>query len=144
MNLNTRTEKKHAGLTLVELVMTIAIIAVLASIAYPSYINYIRRSYRYDALASLSKLQLIMERCAAHHFSYSAPCTALPTFPHNSTRGYYKITLTNLSTSRYTLTARAINAQLGDSTCALMSLNQDNLKTALNSTGTNQPTCWTL
>lgn len=130
------------GFTLVELMITIAIIGILAAIAYPSYVNYISRSHRSDALATLSQMQLIMERCYSQNFSYTATCTAKPSFPLNSPQSFYTISISNLTASTYTLTATAIGSQVRDKTCASFTVNQANVRTAVNNTGTSQPTCW--
>lgn len=128
--------KWYKGFTLMELMISIAIVGILASIAYPSYVNYIDRSRRADALATLSQMQLILERCYSQNFSYSAACTGRPTFPLNSPQNFYTITLTNLSPTTYTLTATTRGIQVRDTTCTTMSVNQANVRTATN------PECW--
>ena len=133
---------KNRGFTLVELLITLTIIAILASIAYPSYLNYVNRSHRSDALGMLSQLQLTLERCYSQNFSYSAACTARPNFPMNSPENYYTISIANLGTSTYTLTATARGNQVTDTTCTTMSVNQANVKTAFDSGGASQTVCW--
>ncbi len=130
------------GFTLVELLVTIIVIGILISIAYPSYKDYIMKSRRTDALQTLSQDQLILERCYSSNFSYSAACGALPAFPQTSTQGFYSITISNLGTSTYTLTATPIGAQAQDTTCASISVNQANARTASDSTNTSQSVCW--
>ena len=134
--------KKNKGFTLIELLITVAIIGILAGISYPSYLNYVNRSHRSDALSTLSQLQLTLERCYSQNFSYSAACTAKPTFPFTSPQGYYTISITNLGTSTYTLTATATGNQVSDTTCTTMSLNQANVKTAFSAGGAAQTVCW--
>lgn len=134
--------KKYQGYTLIELLISIVIVGILASIAYPSYVNYINHSHRADALASLSQTQLILERCYSQNFSYSATCTAKPTFPFNSPQSYYTISISNLGASTYTLTATARGGQTQDTTCRTMSINQANVRTAFDATGTAQTECW--
>ena len=134
--------KNKTGFSLIELLITLMILGILATIAYPSYVSYINRAHRADALSTLSQLQLTLERCYAQNFSYSASCTAKPTFPVTSPQNYYRINLSNLSTSTYTLTATAIGAQTRDTICASMSINQANVKTATDSSGVTQTVCW--
>lgn len=139
----SNSRKWSKGFTLVELVITIAIIGILATIAYPSYVNYITRSHRSDGLASLSQVQLIMERCYSQNFSYVAACTARPVFPLNSPQNFYTINISNLGATTYTLTATPRGAQVRDTTCATLSVNQANVRTATNTGGVAQAACWT-
>lgn len=134
--------KKLRGITLIELLIVMVIIGILAAIAYPSYVNYLNRSRRADGLAALTQIQLVLERCYSQNFSYSAPCGALPTFPTNSPQNFYSIGIANLGASTYTLTATAQGVQARDTICARMSVNQANVKTAVDSVGTAQAVCW--
>ena len=138
------SRKCYKGFTLVELMITITIIGILTAIAYPSYVNYINRSHRSDALSTLSQLQLILERCYSQNFSYNAACTARPAFPLTSPQNFYTINIANLGTSTYTLTATPApgSSQIRDTTCASMSVNQANVRTATNTGGVAQAACW--
>ncbi len=62
---------------------------------------------------------------------------ALPAFPQTSPQGFYTITLTNRTATTYTFTATATGTQALDTTCATMSIDQANQKTATTAT------CWT-
>ena len=137
------SHKWSKGFTLVELMIAVAIVGILAAIAYPSYVNYINRAHRSDGLAMLSQFQLILERCYAQNFSYVAACNAKPAFPLTSQQGFYTINIANLSASTYTLTATTLGTQVGDLTCAIMTVNQANVRTAVNTGGVAQTTCWT-
>lgn len=133
---------KTRGYTLVELLIVLVIIGIIASFAYPSYVEYINRANRADALATLSQTQLTMERCYSQNFSYSTACSSKPTFPFNSPSNYYTISISNLGTSTYTLTATAKGNQARDTTCASMTINQANVKTGLDKNGNSQTACW--
>ena len=130
------------GFTLIELMITVLIIAILATIAYPTYVSFLLKSRRSDALATLAQDQIILERCYAQNFSYSQTCNSLPTFPQTSAQGFYSITLSNLGATTYTLTATPIGSQTEDTTCASMIVDQANAKTAVDSSGNSQTTCW--
>lgn len=136
-------KKKWAGFTLIEIMMVIVILGILIMIAYPSYLNFILKARRADALATLAQAQITLERCYAQNFSYSQACSSLPTFPQTSAQGFYTITLTNLSPTTYTLTATPIGSQAEDTTCSSLSVNQANVKTATDTSGTAQNICWT-
>ncbi|MFA6303426.1 MAG: type IV pilin protein [Legionella sp.] len=134
--------KTAKGFSLIELIIVIAIIGILAAIAYPSYSQYILKSRRSDAMTTLSQDQIMLERCYSQNFSYNAACPSLPAFPQTSLQGFYQITISGLSASGYTLTAVPIGAQAKDTTCASMTVNQANVKTASNAGGTSQTECW--
>ena len=136
------THRKASGFTLIELIITMLVAAILIMAAYPSYQSSILKSHRSDAMAALSSNQTIFERCYAQNFSYTTACTALPTFPYTSPQGYYTISVSNLTTSTFTLTATAIGTQVKDTKCRSFSITQANSKTALDSGGASQTSCW--
>lgn len=127
---------KHRGFTLIELLIVMVIVGILGAIAFPSYRAWVLKSHRSDAMATLSTDQAILERCYAQTFSYNGACASLPAFPQTSPQGFYTITLTNRTATTYTFTATATGTQAQDTTCATMSLDQANQKTA------TQAACW--
>ncbi|BCA94486.1 type IV pilin [Legionella antarctica] len=132
------------GFTLIELLIAMLVFAILIGIAYPSYKAYLLRSNRVDALQTLAQDQLILERCYSQNFSYNTACGALPAFPQASTQGFYSIAISNTGPTTYTLTATPVGNQVEDTTCASISVNQANVRTATDTSGTAQPRCWDL
>lgn len=128
------------GITLIELMIGLAIIGILASIAYPSYLQFLLKSRRTDALTALMQAQMSLERCYRQNFAYNH-CEMMPNFPQTSPLGFYRITLSQLDASSYTLTAIPIGSQAKDTTCASMTINQANVKIAVDSSGTPQSIC---
>lgn len=133
--------KQNKGFTLIEIMIALVIMGILVSIAYPSYVSYIMKSRRSDALAALAQYQITLERCYAQNFSYNGTCGSLPSFPAKSAQGYYNVTLAS-GTSTYTLTATPLGTQAQDTTCAKFTVDQSNLRSGFDSSGTSQVSCW--
>ena len=127
---------------MIELMMTLFIMAILSAIAYPSYLHFLLKRNRSDAITTLAQAQINLERCYAQNFSYNAPCNTLPSFPQRSTQGFYSIRVAHLGTTTYTLSATPIGYQTKDATCASISIDQSNVKTAIDSSGVTQTSCW--
>lgn len=68
--------RRSAGLTLLELVATVAILAILAGVAAPMYSAYTVRGHRAAAQADLLSCAQGMERHASFAFSYRAAIDA--------------------------------------------------------------------
>lgn len=59
--LMTHKDLRTAGLTLIEVMVTVAIVALLAGVALPSYRDYVRRGQIPDGLTALADLRVKME-----------------------------------------------------------------------------------
>ena len=62
---------KSKGITLIELLVTVAIVAILAAIAVPVYTNYMQRARRAEAKTALEQLRAAQEMFRAERGSYS-------------------------------------------------------------------------
>ncbi len=115
--------QKHAGFTLVELMIVVAIIAILASIAYPSYQQHIRNSRRADAQGALTGLATAMERWYTERNAYTgaavggndtgAPAIYLAQSPASGNAAY-NLTIQTAAATSYTLRAMPAGPQVGD------------------------------
>lgn len=132
------------GVTLMELMITVAVVAILASIAYPSYRNQILRSNRTEAKVALMGAAQTLEKCFTQNSTYVG-CAAL-TLPLTTPNGDYSIDEDDddpIAASTYTLVATAQNGQTDDTDCATLSINQANNQTALRADSTeNNRGCW--
>ena len=74
--------RRHAGFTLIEVMIAVVIIGILASIAYPAYTDYIRRGKIAEALSTLADTRAKMEQFFLDNRTYvgsdaaSMPCNA--------------------------------------------------------------------
>jgi type IV pilus assembly protein PilE len=68
---------RRAGVTLIELLVSVAIVAILASIAIPGYQKHRQKVQRVDGKQCLTDIQQRMEGYYAHHHSYTADLSAL-------------------------------------------------------------------
>jgi type IV pilus assembly protein PilE len=67
-----RRKNRLGGMTLIELLIVVSVVAILAAIAYPNYQSYVLKSYRTQALADLSRIQLQLESSYNSGYSWSS------------------------------------------------------------------------
>jgi type IV pilus assembly protein PilE len=144
-----------AGFTLIELMITVAIVGILATIAATSYQSQVMRSRRTEARSAILDLAGREEKLFSTTNIYSASPTTLgygtgtATFPINvgsSGTDYYQVTVVTPDLTQggalntYLITATPINAQVADTTCTSLSVNQLGQQTAI--PAANTATCW--
>lgn len=143
---------KAAGLTLIELMITIAILGILASIAFPSYQNYVRQSNRTVAKSLLYENAQFMERFYSQNNQYDATVGAdgianaggddvavtLPVTqsPRNGT-AQYNISLQAVANNTFTLQAVPVGPMAGD-ICGTLTLSN----TGAQGAGGGIADCW--
>ena len=132
--------KRHAGFTLIELMIALVVVGILATIAYPAYLDSVRKSKRADAKAALLDLKLAQEKMRANCPFYAnvlvdagaagptcgatANLTDLGYANANSSQGHYTIAITANSASgtAFTATATAQGDQANDTDCNVFTL----------------------
>jgi type IV pilus assembly protein PilE len=99
------------GLTLLEMLITVATLAITAAVALPSYIDYVTRSKIVEATSNLSDMRVRLELYYVDNRQYPASCTAPATGPAPAgtiylpaASKYFAVTCA-LSPATYTVTA---------------------------------------
>lgn len=124
------------GFTLIEIMIVVAIIAILASIALPSYQQHILVTNRASAKACMSEFAQAYERRYTTNMSYEGADIVLGCQTEGSLDDRYTITAANTATT-FTITATPIGAQVKDTSCGTLTLNQVGAKSASGS-----GSCW--
>src|SRR5579864_5453841 len=116
---------RHAGFTLIELMIVVVVVAILASIAVPTYKASILKSHRTEARSAILDLAGREERYLSVANSYSAVPTDVG---YSGTTwgtgvsvgsGYYTVVVTvGTSPSSFAITATAAGGQASDASCA--------------------------
>jgi type IV pilus assembly protein PilE len=116
--------KKHAGFTLIELMIVVAVIAIIAAIAYPAYQDQVRKARRSDAQQLVMTTVTRQEQFIVNMRSYSDSFTALNVRSDGWTctaaqcsNNFYDVSIAVDNTATpptYTITAAAKGAQVAD------------------------------
>lgn len=149
--------KTQRGVTLIELMITVAIIGILAGVAIPGYQESVRKSRRADVKGVLLGLTNAMERrfTEANSFCDSATggtavtgcgtatddtgAPSIYTIP-TETASFYTVTISAVSSSSYTLSAAPTGAQASDK-CGTLSIDNTGSKSVAGAT-LDASTCW--
>lgn len=121
--------ERGRGVTLTELVVTIAIVGILAAIAIPSYKNVVEKARRHDAEDALMGLRQAMERHYARMGNYDGAALAgVPQIyasqtPVEGAGHFYDLRVTDVTEIRYELSAIPVGGQAADE-CGTLRLNQ--------------------
>lgn len=136
---------RQAGVTLVELMVTVTIVGILAAIAYPTYGNYIVKSNRSAAETFLFSVANKEEQYLldARQYTDTLATLGMATLPSTVSSNYtVAVTVDNAAAPpSYTVKATPIGTQASrDTVCAILTLKQDGTK---GQSGTGSSTeCW--
>jgi type IV pilus assembly protein PilE len=152
--------KLQKGFTLIEVMVVVVIVAILASIIYPSYQQHLIRSKRAAAESFMLSVANKEEQILLDLRCY-VPVAANADFPNDPTNAnpglnlaiplnvsdHYNIVVVGAcplnAAPNYTITAtRASAAQLKDTRCGDLTLNQAGAKGIINANGGSVQECW--
>lgn len=114
--------KKHAGLTLIELMVALSIVVLLTAVAVPAYTNFVKKSSRSDAMATLMRLQLEQAKYRSKNLSYALSLGSV-SISTSSINGKYTIAMKSATAGSFTATATPAGTQQGDD-CGVYTINQ--------------------
>ena len=133
---------RHAGFTLIEVMIVVAIVAILAAIAVPQYGDYVRRGKIAEATSTLADMRVKLEQYFKDNGTYAGACAAGTTAPIPTIK-YFTITCPTLSLTAFTVQAAGKAAEgIGGFT---YTVDQNNARTSTITgvSGWNSSTtCW--
>nr|WP_188750783.1 type IV pilin protein [Marinobacterium zhoushanense] len=111
--------------------IVVVVIGIIATVAYPSYRNYMREARRAEAQAVLLDAQIKQERYRAYNNSYATSAQLTAESLGLNSADYYTFTVTNVTSSTYTINAAPASGsdQVNDCGGATLTVNQSNTKT---------------
>ena len=137
-----RSANKQAGFTLIEIMIVVAIVAILAAIALPGYQDSVRKTWRNKATSCLTEMAQSMERRFTANMSYVG--AALPGSAcvlEDGMAGRYAFDFVAApGDNDFELRATPQGAQVADTLCAILTINQVGVRTVSGTGGVDD--CW--
>jgi type IV pilus assembly protein PilE len=123
--------RRHAGFTLIELMIAVAVVVILLAVALPNFFDSMRKSRRTEAFTALSALQQGQERYRSNHSTYaSALADAGIGSATTSPGSYYSLSIATSpapTATSYVATADGSgSSQANDGQCAKLSVKVEN------------------
>lgn len=139
---------RHAGFTLLELMVSMTIVAITAAVALPTYRESVLKTNRSDAQITMASLAMLQERFYFTHNHYTGDFADLIESaesgdPVASEKGHYSIALAVSNNGReWTMEASAVDEQADDHNCAKMTVTSKGKKSSYNNNAAASTGCW--
>jgi type IV pilus assembly protein PilE len=144
--------RHHVGVTLLELLVTLALVGILAALAYPSYRGSLLRAHRIEAIDALLAVAAAQERFHVQHGRYAWRLDDGTDSPEQGLNiaavtigGHYQLGLTDATPTDFVATAtpRAGSGQEADERCSRFSIHANGRRSAADRHGTDTTWhCW--
>lgn len=142
---SSKYNMRHAGFTLIEVMIVVAIVAILAAIVLPNYADFVRRGRLVEAMSTLSGHRVKMEQFYQDNRTYVGACAAgtIATAPQTTANFTYGCNIPDAQTYTVSATGNAGTAVDGFVYTIDQSNNQATAVTgAAASAGYAAATCW--
>lgn len=134
-------QHSQTGVTLIEMVITVAILMIVAALVFPNYSDRALRAKRVDAKSALLSGAAAQEKFFLVNNSFTDDLGALG-LEQNTANDHYSLTVTSADPTTFTITATAQAGQTNDTDCLSFTINQIGQKTATGDDGDNSQKCW--
>lgn len=120
--------KRSTGVTLMELMITLAIVAILAAVAIPSYRQYSTRGHRTEGAMALTQIAARQEQFYLQNNTYADALGDLGFASAQSEHGRYALAITTGNVTNFVARATAQGGQTDDEDCTVLAINEDGLR----------------
>lgn len=141
--------RRGRGVTLLELLVTLALVGILAGLAYPSYRGHLVRAHRIEAIEALLATAAAQERFHLQHGRYAEGyepdvTPGLP-LPPVTSGARYRLRISTAAPARYAASAapRPGSGQEQDGRCSEFGLDESGRRWSVDSLGRDSTeACW--